>query len=166
MDQLAFADTPTSRCAFYRHTCGLPAGIHPEIGRIVVKAGAVGAITMPATLGQRVRDDLLHKRIALGPIISHARSGRWTFLVRPDVRDDVQVFGELFRLNVSIVPIGGEIALPSPDDARTGYRQWVVPPRDNARPSGLDIVAAVRSCAERANSTDRRTSRPAATVSA
>lgn len=149
MDQLAFADTPTSRCAFYRHTCGLPAGIHPEIGRIVVKAGAVGAITMPALLGQRVRDDLLRRRSTLGPIMSHLRSARWTFLVRPDVRDDIQLFAELLRHNVSIVPIGGDIALPSPGDTHTGYRQWVVPPRDTFRPSGLEIIDTVRTCTAR-----------------
>ncbi|WP_225729923.1 MULTISPECIES: DNA-directed RNA polymerase subunit beta [unclassified Nocardia] len=146
MDQLAFADTPTTRCAFYRRTCGLPAGIHPEVGRIVVKAGAVGAITMPAPLGQRVRDDLLRRRNTLGPIISHVRSGRWTFLIRPDISDDVQLFAELFRHNVSIVPIGGEIALPSPADAQTGYRQWVVSPRDSFRPSGLEVIETVRAC--------------------
>src|SRR5437899_622058 len=56
MDHPAFADTSASRCAYYRRTCGLPAGIHPEYGRIVVKAGLVGAITMPARLGQRARD--------------------------------------------------------------------------------------------------------------
>ncbi|RJO72067.1 DNA-directed RNA polymerase subunit beta [Nocardia panacis] len=146
MDQLAIADTPTTRCAYYRRTCDLPAGIHPEIGRIVVKAGAVGAVTMPAPLGQRVREELLRRRMTVGPIISHARSGRWTFLVRPDIRDDVHIFADMFRLNVSIVPIGGEIALPSPADAQTGYRQWVVPPADTYRPSGLDIIETVRAC--------------------
>lgn len=147
MDQMALADTPTARCAYYRHTCDLPAGVHPDIGRITVRAGLVGAITMPAALGQKVRDDLTHRRIGLGPIICHERSKRWTFLTRPDLSDDVRLFAELFRLNVSIVPCGGEIALPSPDDANVPYRHWIVAPRSDFRPSGSSVVDAVRSCA-------------------
>ncbi|WP_245547871.1 DNA-directed RNA polymerase subunit beta [Nocardia pneumoniae] len=145
---MALADTPTARCAYYRHTCDLPAGVHPEIGRITVRAGFVGAITMPATLGRRVRDDLADRRIALGPIICHERSERWTFLIRPDLSDDVRLFAELFRHNVSIVPSGGEIALPSPDDANARYRHWIVAPRNGFRPSGSSIVEAIRSCAK------------------
>ncbi|WP_406270337.1 DNA-directed RNA polymerase subunit beta [Nocardia sp. NBC_00881] len=143
---MALADTPTARCAYYRHTCDLPAGVHPEIGRIVVRAGFVGAITMPAALGQQVRDELAHRRIEWGPIISHVRSGRWTFLIRPDLSDDVRLFAELFRLNVSIVPSGGEIALPSPVDAHVEYRRWIVPPQNGFRPFGSSIVETVRSC--------------------
>lgn len=146
MDQMALADTPTARCAYYRHTCDLPAGVHPEIGRIVVRAGFVGAITMPAALGQQVRSELAHRRIQPGPIISHVRSGRWTFLIHPDLSDDVRLFAELFRLNVSIVPRGGEIALPSPVDAHAKYRRWIVPPQNGFRPSGSSIVDTVRSC--------------------
>ncbi|WP_433662855.1 DNA-directed RNA polymerase subunit beta [Nocardia sp. CA-128927] len=149
MDNLTFADTPTERCAYYRRTCGLPAGIHPEVGRIVVRAGIVGAITMPAPLGQRVRDDMLHNRITLGPIISHLRSSRWTFLCRPDLPNDMTLFAELFRLNVTLVPHGAEIALPAPSDTRTGHRHWIVAPRDTFRPSGLIVLTALRSCTAR-----------------
>ncbi|WP_433726050.1 hypothetical protein ACQP0C_32065 [Nocardia sp. CA-129566] len=65
-----------------------------------------------------------------------------------DLPDDMAVFAELFRIDVSIVPFGGEIALPSPVDA-DAYRSWVVPPRDTFRPSGAVIVAAVRACVGR-----------------
>ncbi|MFI6172562.1 DNA-directed RNA polymerase subunit beta [Nocardia sp. NPDC051052] len=149
MDNLMFADTPASRCTYYRRTCGLPAGIHPEAGRIIVRVGMVGAITMPAPLGQRVRDDLLQHRIPLGPIISHLRSRRWTFLCRPDLPNDMTLFAELFRLNVTLVPPGAEIALPAPSDTRTGHRHWIVTPRDTFRPSGRIVLAALRSCTTR-----------------
>ncbi|MGQ4618083.1 hypothetical protein [Nocardia sp. R7R-8] len=101
---------------------------------------------MPAGLGQKVRDDLTDRRTTLGPIISHVRSKRWTFLTRPDLPDDVRLFAELFRLNVSIVPSGGEIALPSPAAADAGYRHWIVAPQNDFRPSGSSIVDTVRSC--------------------
>ncbi|WP_280244260.1 DNA-directed RNA polymerase subunit beta [Nocardia abscessus] len=140
MNHAAFADTPASRCAFYRRTCGLPAGIHPELGRIVVKAGVVGGITMPDRLGQLVREDMLFRGLPLGPIVAHVRSCRWTFLCRPDLSDDVRLFAALFRIDVSIVPFGSEIALPSPADANGVFRRWVVAPRDTFRPSGTVIV--------------------------
>ncbi|MBF6225661.1 hypothetical protein IU470_11170 [Nocardia abscessus] len=82
----------------------------------------------------------------IGEEFSHVRSKRWTFLTRPDLPDDVRLFAELFRLNVSIVPSGGEIALPSPVDADAGYRHWIVAPQDGFRPSGSSIVDTVRSC--------------------
>ncbi|MGQ4597239.1 DNA-directed RNA polymerase subunit beta [Nocardia sp. R6R-6] len=146
MDQTALADTPAARCAYYRHTCDLPAGVHPEIGRITVRAGCIGAITMPAALGERVQDYLTEHHIDLGPIICHERSKRWTFLTRPNLSDDVRLFAELFRLNVSIVPFGGEIALPSPEDVSARYRHWIVAPCNGFRPSGSSIIDAVRSC--------------------
>ncbi|WP_327119792.1 DNA-directed RNA polymerase subunit beta [Nocardia sp. NBC_01730] len=149
MDDAAFADTPASRCVYYRRTCGLPAGIHPEVGRIVVKAGVVGGITMPGRLGQWVRDDLVFRGYPVGPVVAHIRSRRWTFLCRPDVPDDMRLFSALFRLDVSIVPFGGEIALPSPAEASGGFRQWVVAPRDTFRPSGAVIVDCVLTCAGR-----------------
>ncbi|MFI6998985.1 DNA-directed RNA polymerase subunit beta [Nocardia sp. NPDC050175] len=149
MDNLMFTDTPASRCTYYRRTCGLPAGIHPEVGRIIVRTGRIGAITMPASLGQYVRDDLLHSRITLGPIISHLRSRRWTFLCRPDLPTDMSRFPELLRRNVTVVPNGAEIALPAPIDTRTGQRHWIVAPRDTFRPSGLILLTAVHSCITR-----------------
>ncbi|PXX60288.1 hypothetical protein DFR70_110128 [Nocardia tenerifensis] len=149
MHDPTFADTAVSRCAYYRRTCGLPAGIHPEAGRIVVKVGLIGAITMPAGLGQRIRDDMLFRGCPLGPVVDHIRSRRWTFLCRPDIPEDDMLFTELFRLDVSIVPFGGEVALPSPTDTQTPSRAWVVPPRDTFRPSGAVIIDYLRACTRR-----------------
>ncbi|MCP2315873.1 hypothetical protein SAMN04244553_6255 [Nocardia amikacinitolerans] len=145
MNDTAFADTPVSRCTYYRRTCGLPAGIEPEAGRIVVTAGFVGGVTMPATLGRRVRDEMLFQGGALGPVVDHVRSRRWTFLCRPDVEEDADLRLRLLRLDVSVVARGGEIVLPSPTD--TGFRRWVNPPRDTFRPSGARIVALALACA-------------------
>lgn len=78
-------DTAESRCRFYRQVCGLEAGIKPETGRIFVRAGSVGAITMPARLGQLVKSGIQTRKCVVGPIVSHPRSQRWTFLTRPDL---------------------------------------------------------------------------------
>ncbi|BDT99052.1 DNA-directed RNA polymerase subunit beta [Nocardia sputorum] len=140
---LPAADTPASLCLFYRQ-CGLAAAVQPELGRIVVPAGRVGAITMPARLGQEVKALMQVRRRALGPILSHPRSGRWTYLVRPDLPDEVGLFAELFRLNVSVARYGAQIALPSPADRSPCFRVWVEPPRDTFRPSASVVVAAIR----------------------
>ncbi|MCC3326614.1 hypothetical protein [Nocardia abscessus] len=80
----------------------------------------------------------------LGPILSHPRSKRWTFIIRPDVPDDVPLFAEMFRLDVSIVRDGGTIGLPSPADRGTKFRAWIVLPDSHVRPSGRLVVRAVR----------------------
>ncbi|WP_228001037.1 DNA-directed RNA polymerase subunit beta [Nocardia australiensis] len=139
-------DTPTSRCRFYRHICGLAAGIEPELGRITVRADTVSAITMPAILGQAVKVHMQTRQCTVGPIISHPRSQRWTFLVRPDLPDDVPLFSELFRLNVTVSRFGAQIALPSPADRHAGLRVWIEPPRDMFRPPGAVVVEAIRAC--------------------
>ncbi|MET9283793.1 hypothetical protein [Nocardia beijingensis] len=60
----------------------------------------VGGITMPDRLGQCVRDDMLFRGQAIGPVVAHIRSRRWTFLCRPDLPDDVRLFAALFRIDV------------------------------------------------------------------
>ncbi|MEU6832680.1 DNA-directed RNA polymerase subunit beta [Nocardia beijingensis] len=146
MNDSAFTDTAASRCAYYRRTCGIPAVIHPANGSIIVKAGMIGGVTMPGRLGQMVRHHLLHSRLTLGPIVAHVRSGRWTYLTRPDIPDDIRLFAALFRIDVSIVPIGADIALPAPADAHAMYRLWLVPPRDTFRPSGRLITDVACAC--------------------
>jgi hypothetical protein len=149
MDELKpelLADTAESRCLFYRQICGLAARVKPEIGRISVQAGSVWAITMPTHLGHLVKAHMQSRQCAVGPIVSHPRSQRWTFLIRPDLPDDVRLFSELFRLNVTVARLGAEIALPSPADMHAGFRVWVEPPRDTFRPSGMVVVEAIRAC--------------------
>ncbi|WP_454194964.1 hypothetical protein [Nocardia sp. Marseille-Q1738] len=79
--------------------------------------------------------------------MSHPRSERWTILTRPDLPDEVRLFAELYRLNVSIVRTGGTIALPSPDQRSAHLRLWVEPPKCPFRLSGLVVVDAIRACA-------------------
>ncbi|WP_406280764.1 DNA-directed RNA polymerase subunit beta [Nocardia sp. NBC_00881] len=141
------ADTLASRCRFYREVCGLPARVQPELQQLFIPSGSVGAITVPAKLGAAVKGNMQACGVQLGPIVSHPRSKRWTFLIRPDVPDDeLALFGELFRLNASVARLGAQIALPSPTD-RHGFRVWVQPPRDSYRPSGLAVIRAIRTCA-------------------
>lgn len=145
----AFGDTPRSRCQFYRRECDLPAVIDPpELGRIVMHAGWVWAITMPIRLGQAVKAHMQSTGAALGPIVGHPRSARWTFIIRPDLPDDMRLFSELFRLDVSVARTGATIVLPSPTASAGAIRHWIVPARSRFRPSGHVVVEAIRAWAD------------------
>lgn len=149
MAHISFGDTPRSRCHFYRRVCDLPAVIDPpELGRIIMRASYVGALTMPAPLGRAVRQVMQRRRDAIGPIVAHPRSNRWTYIVRPDLPDDTKLFAEMFRLDVSIVREGGTVALPSPTAESGAVRHWIETPRDRYRPSGMVVVQAIRACAD------------------
>ncbi len=144
-----------SRCHYYRNVCDIPATADPpHVGRIVARCGSVWAITMPAVLGQAVKVWMQNQGYTLGPILSHPRSKRWTFIIRPDLPDEIQLFAEMFRFDVSIVREGGTIGLPSPADVGTKFRAWVVRPHSHVRPSGHVIVEAIRAI--RAEKTARR----------
>lgn len=141
------ADTLTSRCRFYRRTCRLDARIRPELQDIVAVAGdMLGAITMPAELAARVRLHMQQQGIRVGPIISHPRSKRWSFLCRPDIPDDMETFGRLFRAQITVARHGAAIALPSPGRRSAGFRCWSHAPVDAYLPSGVVVLAAVDAC--------------------
>ncbi|WP_330232109.1 DNA-directed RNA polymerase subunit beta [Nocardia sp. NBC_00508] len=120
-----------------------------ESGRITLRAGAVAAVTVPEWLGEMVHADLARQYL-LGPVVAHG-SGRWTILTRPDdtgaLAADSDIFTALLRAAATIVPDGGEVVLPSPCDERTGYRRWVVAPRDMFRPHISTVVHSIITCA-------------------
>jgi hypothetical protein len=147
MGRIPFGDTPLSRCAYYRQVCDLPAEVDPPyVGRIVLRMGVAWAVIMPATLGQDVKVWMQRHGYAVGPIMSHPRSKRWTYLTQPDLPDDMTLFAEMFRLNVSVVRAGGTVALPSPADRGTTFRAWINLPDNTFRPTGSVVVAAIRGC--------------------
>lgn len=134
-----------TRCRHYRKDHGLYAIVDPAIGRIMLEIGAVGAVVMPAVLGSRVRARLT---VETGPIIDHPRSGRWTFLTGPTESSclDTALFADLFKGCASVALPGSRIVLPSPADERSGYRNWVAPPRAELRPPLATVIDATRAC--------------------
>lgn len=142
------SDTAHSRCEFYRIRHDLPASIEPHANRIVVKVGAIAAITTPGDLGARVRNLLLSRQLTPGPIILHTRSLRWTYLLTPDIPfDDYDLYAEMYRASVTIAPLGASVALPTPADPEDKYRVWKELPSGSSRLSAAVLVEIVRECA-------------------
>jgi hypothetical protein len=149
----ARTDTTLARCRFYRRVCGLPCYVHAETQRIILTAGPVGAVTMPEWLGglgpQRPDGS---GAVGAGDLASFPALD---ILDRPTsraVEQDTMVFADLLRRNISIVPVGGEIALPLPGDEYARYHAWIIPPRDPFRPDVTTVVDAVLRCASGADS--------------
>ncbi len=142
-----FADTPQSRCEFYRTDCQLPTVVDPDSGVITMRAGLVCGVMMPAALGQAVKVDLEQRRLGGGPIVSHPRSDTWTFLTRSDISQKLldDTGAELFRHGVTVIGTGVEIRLPSPSASPNSVRYWISPARGPFRPSGVVVVEAVRA---------------------
>ncbi|QIS16851.1 hypothetical protein [Nocardia arthritidis] len=134
-----------ARCRGYRKDHGLYGVVDPALGRIMLEIGAIGAVVMPAPLGARVRDRLT----AVGPVIAHPRSNRWTFLTGPTDNSylDMNLFADLFRVCASVALPGTRIVLPSPTDERGGYRTWIALPDGDYRPALAEVVAVTRACA-------------------
>lgn len=93
MEHTSWADTPASHCVYYRQVCDLPAAIDPpHLGRIVMRADFIRALTMPFPLGQTVKAYMRSEDRDIGPILSRPRSSRWTSSARPDLPDDDGLF--------------------------------------------------------------------------
>ncbi|MBC7303272.1 MAG: DNA-directed RNA polymerase subunit beta [Nocardia sp.] len=144
-----YGDTLDSRCAFYRTECGLRAHVQPGLQQIMVVASSeLAALTVPCDLACRVRDQLRSQGTALGPVINHPRSERWTLLVRADLPTDVATCATLFRAGVALTRPGTQIALPAPTVRPDSLRSWITSPTV-ARPSASTVAAAILDCANR-----------------
>ncbi|AHH14935.1 hypothetical protein NONO_c01150 [Nocardia nova SH22a] len=141
-------DTAFGRRDYYRKRFDLPASVEPYANRIIVKVGAIAAITMPEILGKWVLEALVARGTESGPVILHTRTRRWTFLLEPDIAfEDYELYAEMYRRSVTIAPVGASVALPAPTDPEDGYRTWKVLPPSMFRPSAALLVEIIRDCA-------------------
>lgn len=125
---------------YYTEFCGIPAVLRRSGGLIVVRAGTVGAIVVPAPVATRLRRRL---RLA-APVVIDRDSGSWTFLTGP-VATHLRYWGHikdaLDRRGATMVAEGAEVPLPSPTDPS---RCWYgAPPNDRYRPSPASIASAL-----------------------
>ncbi|QIS05949.1 DNA-directed RNA polymerase subunit beta [Nocardia brasiliensis] len=147
MDHTDIGNTLHTRCEFYRRVCDLPAVVDPpQLQRISMRAGRIWALMMPSPLGAAVRIRMDRQGSQIGPILSHPRSNHWSFLIVPDLPFDASLFASLFSREVSVVRDGGTIALPSPSDSCSVFREWIELPSGPFRPSGRVVVDAIEAC--------------------
>ncbi|MFI8974192.1 DNA-directed RNA polymerase subunit beta [Nocardia asteroides] len=141
--------TVEARCAYYQVVCQLPAVIDPGSGQIVVNAGRVQAVMVPARFGPRIQTMLNRREDGVGPIVSHPRSMSWTFLTRSDRRIEIAVDDTLlWANNIVVVTTGKQIGLPTPSASASTpvYREWVRPPHSPQRPTTFTVLDTVREC--------------------
>ncbi|MGN2641026.1 hypothetical protein ACTD5D_33630 [Nocardia takedensis] len=136
-------DTAASRCAYYRHQCGLPTILDPDTGRIRLRAtSAISAVILPIGLATDVRALLDRDAPRCGPIVALLNADCWMFLVTgrpPQNRDPT----EQLRHRIRHLDPGSEIALPSPRDEQNQRRIWVTSPH-LAPPSTIAVLDAAR----------------------
>ncbi|WP_040797061.1 hypothetical protein [Nocardia higoensis] len=126
----------------YRREHDLRAEVDDRAHHIVLPIGGdYRAVTMPAELGEQVRDRLASSGIA-APVIEHRRSRRWTFLTASTGAGSLGTVASahLFRMFATVASTGSDVVLPSSEDERTGCRTWVEPP---AEPAALPALATV-----------------------
>ncbi len=138
--------TVAARCAYYEQVCQLPTVPDPVSGQIVLIAGRVQAVMVPSALGRRVRSELGRVEVGCGPIVSHPKSGTWTFLTDSDRR--IEALPDATRLwvnGVVVLASGARIGLPTPTATNTGScRAWESPPTSPQRPTTTTVLDAVR----------------------
>ncbi|WP_067854717.1 hypothetical protein [Nocardia shimofusensis] len=131
-----------TRCDRYRREHDLRAEVDDRARHIVLPIGAeYRAVTMPAPLGEQVRERLASSGIAT-PVVEHRRSQRWTFLTGSAGAGSLGTAesAHLFRMFATVASTGSDVVLPSPEDERTGYRTWVEPPAERVALPPLKAV--------------------------
>ncbi|MGY0497447.1 DNA-directed RNA polymerase subunit beta [Nocardia sp. FBN12] len=120
--------------------------IDPASGRIMMRAGFVGAVMMPTELAQRVKTSLDLRGVAPLSIIGHPRAEMWTYLVRADIQPigDPAEVARLWKARVVVIR-DGDIALPSPVPDPLMIRTWVSPATSAFRPSGTVVIECALS---------------------
>lgn len=115
--------------ANYEERLGWPVSLKVRQGVLAVAVGStMGAVTMPAELGARVRHEL---RIAMqcGPIVVDPSGSQWTFLTRPTADIRSAVVSELAQWQVHLVAQGGYATIPVSVSSSDGDSwRWVERP--------------------------------------
>ncbi|MEG8179259.1 DNA-directed RNA polymerase subunit beta [Nocardia terpenica] len=138
------SETALTRARLYTTIYNLPCTVRQE-ERIAGTAGAFGALTTPAALGELIHDQL-RRTGTDAPIIKHDRD-RWTILTGPHrLAADPVIAAQLNWCSAQLAADGAMVWLPSPDDENAGRRRWIARPHDMYRPpietvlTALDVV--------------------------
>lgn len=139
----------------YEELLGWPVCMDVQSRCVAVPVGMVlDTITMPATLGEKVRAELGFTILA-GPVAADPDGAWWTFLTQPAVRRDIPA--ELRELEVGTAGHGAHVVIPTRLDGAgdQGWR-WVERPHPHqSLPPWPVVLGATRRIAAGLVSTGR-----------
>lgn len=117
----------------YEEMFGWPVAIKVEQQVLVAPVGGVlDAVTMPATLGDKVLADL-QLMMRAGPVIATPDNSSWMFFTQPAIGPARDMPAELRQLQVHPIPKGTHVVIPTHIDSDSGLR-WIKQPQPH-RPS-------------------------------
>ncbi|MGH3761563.1 hypothetical protein [Actinophytocola sp.] len=140
----------------YEELLGWPVSVQVGDRVLIVLIGSsIAAITMPATLGAAVREEL---SVAMqnGPVLTDPDCLKWTFLTRPPDCLRPGVAACLAREHVDLAPRGSQVVVPTtptrrPTPVGTAWR-WIDPPAPaRPRPPAYPVIAITRHLTEHAH---------------
>lgn len=132
----------------YEELLGWPVCMDVQSRCVAVSVGTVlDAVTMPTTLGEKVRAELGFA-MAAGPVATDPEGDRWTFLTQPAAaRRDIPA--ELRELEVHAAPHGTPVVIPTrlehADDR--GWRWVELPYPRQSLPQWSVVLGATRRIA-------------------
>ena len=147
----------------YEELLGWPVCMDVQSRCVAVPVGMVlDTITMPATLGEKVRAELGFP-VPAGPVATAPDGDRWTFLTQPAAAARRAIPAELRELDVDTAGDGAHVAIPTWLDSPTrlddtGDRGWRWVERPHPRqslPPWSVVLGATRRIATGLVSTGR-----------
>jgi hypothetical protein len=125
--------------ARYEELLGWPVSIQVGSRDLALVIGArIGAVSMPARLGARVRQELGFALLS-GPILADPSASWWTFLTKPTGALRPDVAHDLAAVRARIAPRGATTQIPLPPTDR----RWVERPTRPLPPASA-VIAIVR----------------------
>lgn len=132
--------------ANYEELLGWPVSLQVRTRSLVVAVGHVlDAVSMPATLGVSVKNEL-GSAFSAAPIIADPDGNRWTFLTKPVRALRPEIVAGLAAWQVDLAPLGSHVAIPVSIACSTArVWRWIQRPVPHyALPPGRDVVETAR----------------------
>jgi hypothetical protein len=132
--------------ASYEELLGWPVSLHVRTRSLVVAVGHVlDAVSMPATLGASVKNEL-GLRFSAAPIIADPDGTRWTLLTKPVRGMRPEIVSGLAAWQVDLAPLGSYVAIPVGIACSTpGACRWIQRPIPHyALPPARHVVETAR----------------------
>jgi hypothetical protein len=132
--------------ANYTELLGWPVSMQVGSRNLTVAVGEVlDAVSMPAGLGVRVRDELGIAMLS-GPVFADPDGRRWTFLTKPISTIRPGVAADLSALQVYLAPHGTFVVIPISNTTCAGRRwRWIERPvSSRALPPAYAVIALAR----------------------